>query len=45
MLAICVIVLVLLLTLVVKLVVYTTFFADLKNDPIRDSKSIVCFEP
>ncbi len=41
MLVICVTVLVLLLTLVVKLIVYTLFFADLKNDPIRDSKSVV----
>ncbi len=44
MLVICVIV-GLLLTLVVKLVVYTTFFADPKNDPIRDSKSVVWSEP
>ncbi len=41
MLVIWVIVLVLLLTLVVKIVVYTTFFADPKNYPIRDSKSVV----
>ncbi len=38
MLVISVTVLVLLLTLVVKLIVDTLFFADPKNDPIRDSK-------